>query len=598
MEPLAQKIIITIGQLMPTFYCLLIAIALALDWASPALAQDVSEKVWAVFTYSVQGESTPSSFYRGKSLTAYGADGLYAAGSAFRDRYVAVHPGRSTNRRVENLSPYILLSNQVSILSATDQPSIASAQAFMQGLYPPVDTSYGAPYIEVSSQLANGSSSEYPLSGYQYPPIVTLDLQDPRSLTVSGQTECLMYQALVSAYNISQEAERIAHESRSFYDYLFDNSLVNAFDRSAANYENACEISEYLEYQTVHNESLFEELSQGDINQARWYADQYTFATNGNTSSTGSLQVFGIRPDGRLRTIAGQTLASHILTVFESNIKQQGTKEKMNFVFGSYEPAVALASLTGLASPKTANFYSRPVHGASLVFELFSLERKKYATYPSPSDLFVRFSLHNGTNVSTPFITYPLFGHSPSNAVVPLSEFRMEMRKIASKSTEDWCLRCGSPAVFCTGVVNASQDGLFGAVNIDPTIAGVIGAVVTFVFLAVMAIIAFLVCGVRLQYKQKPNAGGFKGHGKMASDSDLPLKSPQWGDKSIELSSTANDSFGQMAPRGRERPGNWQMDQQRESNHSGVPASPMLDEDEEEWRIHSVSEPARVRECV
>ncbi|RJE18387.1 hypothetical protein PHISCL_09275 [Aspergillus sclerotialis] len=584
---------------MPILYCLLITIALILGWASPALAQDVSEKVWAVFTYSVQGESTPSSFYRGKSLTAYGADGLYAAGSAFRDRYVAMHSERSTNRRVENLSPYILRSNQVSILSATDQPSIASAQAFMQGLYPPVDTSYGAPYIEVSSQLANGSNSEYPLSGYQYPPIVTLDLQDPRSLVVSGQTECLLYQALVSAYNMSQEAERITHESKSFYNYLFDNSLVNAFDRSAANYENACEISEYLEYQSVHNESLFEELSQGDINRARWYADQYTFATNGNTSSTEPLQITGILPDGRLRTIAGQTLASHILTVFESNIKQQGTQEKISFAFGSYEPAVALASLMGLASLKTANFYSRPVHGASLVFEMFSLERKKYPTYPSPSDLFVRFSLRNGTNASTPFISYPLFGHSPSNAVVPLSEFRMEMRKIASKSTENWCLRCGSPAVFCTGVVNASQDDLFGADNIDPTIAGVIGAVVTFVFLAIMAIIAFLICGVRLQYKPKPDAGGFKRDGKMASDSDLIFKSPQWGDKSIELSNTANDSFRRMTPRGHERSESWGMVQQRELNHSDtVPASPLLDEDQEEWRVHSVLEPARVRESV
>lgn len=575
-------------------YLFLNAIALALYGLSPVMAQNLTEKVWAVFAYSIHGESTPSTFSRSSALTAYGAEGLYAAGSAFRDRYVIMHSERgSRNRGVENLSRYVLRSDEVSVLSPADPTVIASAQAFMQGLYPPLDTSHGAPYVEASSQLADGSSVKSPLHGYQYPPIVTLSSSDPRSVAVTGQTECVMYQALAAEYNASPEAMRITRDSSAFYDYLYDRSLAGAYERSSVNYENACEISEYLDYQSIHNGSLFDDLTRADIDRARWYADRYTFATNGNTSSMGILQRLGTFPDGKIRTIAGQTLASQILGFFEANARHRGSHGLMSFAFGSYEPAVALASLMKLASPKSANFYSRPVHGASLVFELFSVERKKYPKYPSPSDLLVRFSLRNGTNSSTPFTPHPLFGHSPSNLAIPLSEFRMEMGKIALGSIQNWCLRCESAAVFCLGAVNASQPGLL-ADNIDPTLAGVIGTVVTFIFLAIMAIVWFLVCDIRIQRKPRSRLGGFKGDGKMASDSDLTFKGPNWGHKTVDILDNENNSVWGTASRGHERSGSWEMMQQRELNLSAS----IVDEDDEEWQMHSILKPAKVRENV
>jgi len=155
-------------------YRFLDALMWALYGTSPVLSQNVTEKVWAVFAYSVQGESTPSTFSHPRTLTSFGADTLFTAGSAFRDRYITISAGGRLNLRIQNLSQYVLRSDEVSILAPADTSAIASAQAFMQGLYPPLDTSYGAPYIEASAQLANGSWAKAPLHGYQYAPIVTL----------------------------------------------------------------------------------------------------------------------------------------------------------------------------------------------------------------------------------------------------------------------------------------------------------------------------------------------------------------------------------------------------------------------------------------
>lgn len=568
----------------------LIAIALAFCLPVPVLAQSMSEKVWAVFAYSVHGDSTPRVVYPPKILTAYGANGLHAAGSSFRDRYVTMYSqAPSADRRVQNLSPYSLRPDEVSVLSSADQPAVASAQAFMQGLYPPVETSYGAPYIVSSSPLSNGSYSTYPLHGYQYPRIATLGLSDPRSVAVAGQSECSTHQNLVDEYNGSPEADRIAQTSKAFYAYLYDHLLADTYKPSSVDYTNAREISEYLLYQSIHNASLFRNLDLRDVARSRWLADQYTFSTNGNLSST------GIHADAKIRTIAGRTLASHVLDAFDANLQHFGTQNKMNLVFGSHEPAVALASLMGLASPKTANFYSRPAAGASLVFELFSWESEQYPIYPNSSGLFVRFLLHNGTDSYTKFTPYPLFGHSPSNIAIPLSEFRAGMENFAIGSTKEWCRLCESTAVFCSGVLRSH--GRFGTSSMDPPVAGVIGAIVTFSFLAVMAIVGLIACGFRNQRWPK-STSGFKGDSKMASDSDVTFKRPSRGGKITGVQEPTDDQFGRAATEGHSHSGSWEMVRCRESSGpTSVPRLPLLDEDEE-WQVPTRLEPVRVRESV
>ena len=57
---------------------------------------------------------------------------------------------------------------------------VASALAFMQGLYPPVEGIFATNNGGLgASVMANRSLVQFPLNGYQYPSVLTMDLTDP-----------------------------------------------------------------------------------------------------------------------------------------------------------------------------------------------------------------------------------------------------------------------------------------------------------------------------------------------------------------------------------------------------------------------------------
>lgn len=571
---------------------LALAAVAALQFPALIAAQALKEQVWAVFAYTLHGDSIPNALPRPRALTPFGASELYAAGSAFRDRYVAIHSnGSGVGTRISNLSPYALEAEEVSVLSRTDQPAVASAQAFFQGLYPPLGQVYDGEFYDPTFVLANGSLSRAPLNGYQYPQVITVGLADPRSIIVDGQFECTLHEVADLEYKFSPEVQELTQESETFYSRLYNQSLRGVYDLSSANYANAFFISEFLEYELLHNKTLLSHLKREDIERARWYADRYMYATNGNVSSS----KLGVSND--IRTIAGRTLASHVLEAFDTNIQYRGANSKMNLVFGGSEPAVALASLMQLASSSQENFYSRPDLGASLIFELFSLEAGAAPTYPDQSQLYVRFLLRNGTGTSAEFRSYPFFGHGPSNDAIPYSEFRAQMEKFALGSTQQWCLECGSSAVFCSGAMGKAKKTSTSGNRLSPAIAGVIGTVVTIVALALAAILIFLVRGFRMRRMRRSSAGGFKGNSKMASDADLTAKDSTREDvKPAESPDSEPFRAGGAVVCGHERTGSWEMRPTPAQNRTT--ASPFEVEHDDTWNTHSALKPVQAREHV
>lgn len=312
---------------------LALAAVAALQFPALIAAQALKEQVWAVFAYTLHGDSIPNALPRPRALTPFGASELYAAGSAFRDRYVAIHSnGSGVGTRISNLSPYALEAEEVSVLSRTDQPAVASAQAFFQGLYPPLGQVYDGEFYDPTFVLANGSLSRAPLNGYQYPQVITVGLADPRSIIVDGQFECTLHEVADLEYKFSPEVQELTQESETFYSRLYNQSLRGVYDLSSANYANAFFISEFLEYELLHNKTLLSHLKREDIERARWYADRYMYATNGNVSSS-KLSV-----SNDIRTIAGRTLASHVLEAFDTNIQYRGANSKMNLVLVARNP--------------------------------------------------------------------------------------------------------------------------------------------------------------------------------------------------------------------------------------------------------------------
>lgn len=549
-----------------------------------------TEKVWGVYAFTVYGESKPSVISSPRILTDYGANELAAAASAFRSRYISESGISETG--IQNISPMILDSNDVDVLSTTDQNVIGSAQAFMQGLYPPLGT------MNVSSfQQVNGSFVQAPLNGYQYPRMVTVGEADPQSILVEGQAKCNMYHAAEGEYRNSNEVEEIARDTDTFYRMIWSLGMSGVYDESFATYTNAVPISEYLDYEVVHNETFMHSMNHAQVLRARSLADKYMWDTNSQQSSSPGSMIRAVSP------IAGQTLAASIMEAFDLNIQEGGTRQKMTLFFGGDEPAVALSSLAGLASDQQSNFFSRLVRGGSFVFELYSYESSSdfYPSYPGIDSLYVRFVLHNGTDNATEFEPYSLFGHSPSRAWMTYSEFRSELETFAVTSVQEWCTQCNAQSVFCTGVLDQSHYAPKPKKNIAPAVAGVIGAVVTLVVVGIIAAIVFFFCGARKRKSHKGSVGGFKGPGKLASDTDVSFRNPIWGGPKTNDVEPSNDVNAGVAVHGHERLGSWEMGQGKKEvenvRSDGMARSP-LGEEEEDWRIHSGLRPVKVRESV
>ncbi|KAJ5656434.1 hypothetical protein N7507_008384 [Penicillium longicatenatum] len=582
-------------------------VLVALFLQSLALASaEYTEKVWSVFAYTLYGDSTPEALFeqRAVGLTDYGANQLATAGTAFRDRYVSSAGSiNATEFAIQSISASWLMSQSLEVLSTTEQNVIASAQAFMLGLYPPL----GSEGMNTTDDTANGTTFSAPLDGYQFPRIVTLGESDPGSLLVAGQSSCSMYQAAVSEYRNSGDAAMITRDTEAFYGKLLHQVLSGAFAESTATYANAVTIADYLEYEVLHNSTTLDHLSDDDLIQVRSLADQFTYATNGQGASALSGSTIGA-----VSPIAGQTLAASILKSFNMYMTD-GTSPQMTLLFGGDEPAVALASLVGLASEQQPNFYSRPVRGASLIFELFSFGTDADDdSYPDSSEMYVRFFLHNGTDTSTEFISFPLFGSGPSQSYVPWTDFQTEIETFSVQSIEEWCLRCNASSIFCAGALDRGGSTQKKK-SIAPAVAGVIGAVVTLAVVGLLAVVGFFISGLRKRQGShegghKPSIGGFKGTSKLASDADVSFRNPIWGTgKTVNMEQDDGVAAGGVIVRGQERLGSWEMGQQNsevENNQSitqggGLFAEPSVPgEDSDEWRLHSRLQPVKIRESV
>ncbi|KAL1987033.1 hypothetical protein VTN96DRAFT_4907 [Rasamsonia emersonii] len=563
-------------------------VPLALQLPILAVAGELTEHIWAVFAFNVYGDSTPTVLPQTRTLTSLGAHSLYDVGAAFRDRYVLGSSNEmGMDTWIRGISPYRLVTEEVNIYSTTDQHIAASALAFMQGLYPPLESANGT-YLDDTYLLADGQVVDSPLKYYQYPRIYTTGLTDSNSISVAGHADCFMHRISELQYQSSPEFQQVNSESMEFYASLYDIALAGVFDESTVGYANAYSIFEYLQYGYVHNSTVQALVSLSDLNRAKLLADQYVFATHGNLSAS------GLYENDHIRAIAGRALSRLILQSFEANIETHGASQKMTLVFGSFQPVVAFAALAELAHPKNRNFYGLPVPGASLVLELYSLDDSSSDQYPDVSNLFVRFLFRNSTYPSTRFTYYPLFGHGPSQIAIPFREFQSQMQQFSLSSTEEWCNICNSSTIFCDGVVSRENDH---PTSRDKALslagAGAIGACVTLATLAAIAGIAWL-CGLRVHRRRKPGIGGFKGSDKMASDHDVSFKSST----GVVSGGTDGDGKNGIAIKGHEQTGSWEMEQQKRNDSKGYAASHLDDHADDVLQVNPYAEPVTVHESV
>jgi len=140
-------------------------------------AQGSEQITWGAVAFTYHGEKTPALAYNGYHLSPLGANQLLGAGSVVRDRYVSP-PLNETDLTeaapINGLSVSSIQNTQLDIMSTDDEYVVASAMAFMQGLYPPLQEFI----LDAETLLSNSSYVQYPLDGYQYPNVETVNSLD------------------------------------------------------------------------------------------------------------------------------------------------------------------------------------------------------------------------------------------------------------------------------------------------------------------------------------------------------------------------------------------------------------------------------------
>ncbi|KAG9186531.1 hypothetical protein G6011_09639 [Alternaria panax] len=494
---------------------------------------------------------------------------MHALGQKLRTKYV------TGTQSIAGLSTDVLNNDQIWVQTLDTPYLVSSAQAFMQGLYPPHDVS------GTTGVLADGTSVDYPLNGYQYASIHAASPNDPYSRLVSGTQSCPQGQADGLKYFTTPEFKAAKGVNEDLYDKLNLDWFEGYAEQDELSYTYALELADYLSYQYAHNSSIYKTLSndsdyEGVYDKLRYNADEVAWYLYGNTSASTA--------DSDNRAIGGKTLAGSILHSFNqllpektdsenliNNAGQTNKPSPLTFFFGEQDAMVSLMSLMMLDS-QSSKFKSIPPYGSAMIFELFS--KGDSAEMPiDPNDLWVRFYFHNGTDSdSKPLESYSMFDAGRSMTDIPYGEFYTIMLSIGMQGLSEWCTSCSSPSLFCLGadgsgvtlVVPAPQERKKKE-TISPVVGGIIGAVVSLVVAGSLFALAMLLTGIRfhrveqrLGNNQKSDLGGFKGSAKLASDPDVSLSR----NGVPPATATAGIvSFGGDHKRGHERVGSWELRQ-------------------------------------
>jgi hypothetical protein len=150
-------------------------------YASTAWAQGQNQITWGAVVFTYHGEKVPFLSRGSHHITPLGATQAFKAGQVVRERYVSPPANASAQNRaqINGISQSDIVNTQLDVLTTDDEFMTGSAVAFMQGLYPP--KGQGSPpsmseeYRYTPGAGGLGTLIQYPLDGYQYPDIRTVN---------------------------------------------------------------------------------------------------------------------------------------------------------------------------------------------------------------------------------------------------------------------------------------------------------------------------------------------------------------------------------------------------------------------------------------
>ncbi|KAJ2896201.1 histidine phosphatase superfamily [Zalerion maritima] len=486
--------------------------------AGSASAADI---VWSVFAYVHHGERTPLASPNGAALTPPGAVEMENLGGDFKNRFRA----NTSVHYVQGMSGDALDNTMLDISAYDAQYATGSAQAFMQGLFPPTNLSFA--YNDggsTAASSANGTITDFPLNGYQYP-----DVYVPSSMTgdegavwVNGDVGCTA-RAIALA-----DAKMDLHEEDDHIQSIFDDVFPDSpFVEALVNSNNAYKLYDYARYEAAHDATVAEELTATELQYLRDIAWAAVFMEHaGLYAGDGDM----------ILAMAGRMLAGAVVDAFDSYYASGGYTHRMNFVFGSFEPLLAFNAITNLTNDNSGLgiLGGFPAFGSALVFELYTPSGASASSLLSDDGNFMpEQDLQSDLHVRAAWVEDPsdtrweeLFLFDSSSPSLQWDDFVDKMTTAGISTTKEWCQTCEVTDGFCGGyyLEELVDSGTLGQSGIAPAIAGAIGVVGTILLFLALIATAFFCLGIRLHRPGKDDANkGYRGEERRREDSDVKV---------------------------------------------------------------------------
>ncbi|PSS37028.1 hypothetical protein PHLCEN_2v1067 [Hermanssonia centrifuga] len=317
--------------------------------------------------------------------------------------------------------------------------------------------------------LANGSVSTAPLNGYQYVPIESVEPEEDVSL--EGFTSCNTQATRTTAFYNSPAFLEVANQSAPFL-----NSLPQYLDGRSVSLVNM--IYDYMNVQSIHNETFAARLPQGYLAQARALANYHEYGVFSDPSISG------------IGNIAGRTMLPSLITAMQ-RIVNQSDPLLLHYSAMAYKPLLSFFNMTGVVAsgelPAALVNYA-----AAMVLEV----RQTPGSEP-----VIRFQFKNGTDDNTLRTFNMSFPGFDGNGDAPLSAFISAFEPAAVNTTLQWCHVCGQNTDRgCAALLGAAANSTSAASSvghhdrISPVGAGFLGAGLTFAVMS-MALAALVFLG-------------------------------------------------------------------------------------------------------
>jgi hypothetical protein len=389
-------------------------------------------------------------------ITPLGLKEELITGQYLRDVYL----NPSSPSVISGINASIADPNQITVVAdAAGEGGVimVSAQALLQGLYP-ANSNY-------TTTLANGTTVEAPLNGYQYVEVESA-LAD-NDVSLEGWTSCAPFNTATADFYHSAEFNQTAQENADFFTAVSQH----LDDRGGYNLQNMWNIFDYMNVNYIHNATFNQNLPESLLAQARTLA---------------AFHEYGVFTSPQLDGIGNIGFRTMLPGIFDglSSIMNSSDPLKIYYNAIAYKSFFTLFRMTN-AVDQNSTLLGLVNYAASIAIEV-----RQPASGGEP---VLRLNFKNGTleDAQTTFNWFNTTGD------IPVSTFTNYLAPVAINSTADWCTVCSNTQDRGCGAIAAaaSQAAIADRVHqpIGPVGAGFLGAGLTlFVALCMLAMLYFL----------------------------------------------------------------------------------------------------------